>query len=344
MGSLIDRSLEQAAFAGLPGLARHRPSAPARAGARQARARRGGRRSRSATTSRRLRLRGRLPHRLRGRRLRRDLRGDRLHRPGRADLRAAADRRPSRPGDPAGRADRGAAAARRRPRRPARAARADLADRRGHRPARRALLPLAGRAYALAAGVDDARAPPACRCPGGSHDAALEIGAGELVCLVGPNGSGKTSLLHALAGIGRPVGRGQDRRRAIRAGSARRSGRAGSPICPRRATSPWPLSARDLIALGGGEATAVARARSSTPLLDRRVDTPVDRRAQPGADRPRAGAAAEAAAARRADRQSRPALADPADGADPRRAAPARAGRRWSRSTTSTRPRATPTG
>ena len=43
MGSLIDRSLEQAAFAALPALARHRPAAAARPGARPAGARRGGR-------------------------------------------------------------------------------------------------------------------------------------------------------------------------------------------------------------------------------------------------------------------------------------------------------------
>ncbi|WP_200799695.1 ABC transporter ATP-binding protein [Olsenella urininfantis] len=54
---------------------------------------------------------------------------------------------------------------------------------------------------------------------GGSHvvarDVSLVVGKGELVCLLGRSGCGKTTILHALAGLSRPLGgqvllRGQD--------------------------------------------------------------------------------------------------------------------------------------
>jgi iron complex transport system ATP-binding protein len=105
----------------------------------------------------------------------------------------------------------------------------------------------------------------------------LSIRAGELTCLIGPNGSGKTSLLHALAGIGHPSGnvlidgadpRGlpSDRRKLL------------FSYLPASRDVGWPSAARDVVALGsagGKDDGAIHQVLADLDLggfADRRID------------------------------------------------------------------------
>ena len=113
--------------------------------------------------------------------------------------------------------------------------------------------------------------------PGRLEETSISLRAGELTCLIGPNGSGKTSLLHALAGIGGP------------SGTIRIDGIDPSGLPPRQRMrllsylpasrdARWSLTARDLIALGcarpedRGHITELLDELDLEAFADRRID------------------------------------------------------------------------
>jgi iron complex transport system ATP-binding protein len=99
----------------------------------------------------------------------------------------------------------------------------------------------------------------------------LAMPAPGLIALVGPNGSGKTSLLHALAGIDAPEGKvliaGID---PWAAPPAQRRKLVG--YLPAARDIAWPMRASDVIALGGGEPGPAIEALELGGFAQRRVD------------------------------------------------------------------------
>ena len=111
--------------------------------------------------------------------------------------------------------------------------------------------------------------------PGRLHETDLVLEAGEFTCLIGPNGSGKTSLLHALAGIGHPQGKvmigGVDPR-----GLAPAQRQRLFSYLPASREAAWPLTARDLIRRGGvagqDRVEEILADLELGPFADRRID------------------------------------------------------------------------
>lgn len=105
----------------------------------------------------------------------------------------------------------------------------------------------------------------------------LILAPASLTALIGPNGSGKTSLLHALAGIGRPQGEVAVEGLALR-NTALQARPSFLGYVPASRELAWPLSVRDFVTLTAPEAprstvSAMLDALALTDLAERRVDT-----------------------------------------------------------------------
>jgi iron complex transport system ATP-binding protein len=109
--------------------------------------------------------------------------------------------------------------------------------------------------------------------PGRLSPTSLTLESGTITCLVGPNGSGKTSLLHALAGIGGAQGNVQVDDEDLARQPPRRRAQLLTYL-PSTRDLVWPLRARDLVALGGGSQAEVEDAMAQldlAALADRRT-------------------------------------------------------------------------
>ena len=112
----------------------------------------------------------------------------------------------------------------------------------------------------------------ALRILGRLEATSLSIEHGTLTCLIGPNGSGKTSLLHAIAGIGSPEGEVRiDGIDPHRIGPPKRQRLL--TFLPASRDVKWPLTANDLIRLGGEDDIAQIVADLELEAFgERRVD------------------------------------------------------------------------